>query len=131
MWRGLLQIVFLIQLWTLTTGNVSQMYVHVIDIHVGLWLFTNYCFSLLDCVSDCVCFCLFCGAQVWLIKAAVVLATWKTVGRFSGTEDCMLPSPVILGSGYMVIVLAAVCLDSGPETHRCVWVSEYCCECVL
>ncbi len=37
----------------------------------------------------------------------------------------MLPSPVIQDSGSTVTVLAAVYLDSGPEIHRCVWVSKY------
>lgn len=45
-------------------------------------------------------------------------------GCFSDMEDCMLPSPVIQDSGSTVTVRAAVCLDSGPETLRCVWVSE-------
>lgn len=36
----------------------------------------------------------------------------------------MLPSPVIQDSGSTVTVRAAVWLDSGPETLRCVWVSE-------
>lgn len=45
-------------------------------------------------------------------------------GRFSGMEDCLLPSPVIQDSGSTVTVRAAVCLDSGPETHHYVWVSE-------
>lgn len=77
----------------------------------------------------CICFlfCVVVPAQASPIKAAVVLGTWKTDRRFSGMEDCMLPSPVILGSGYMVIVLVAVCLDNGRETHRFVWVSEYMC----
>ncbi len=43
----------------------------------------------------------------------------------SDIEDCMLPSPVIQDSGSTVTILAAVYLDSGPETHRCVWVSKY------
>lgn len=63
-------------------------------------------------------------AQALLIKAAVVSGTWKMAVCFSGMEDCMLPSPVIQDSGSTVTIRAAVCLDSGPETLRCVWVSE-------